>query len=95
MRARDDGINTIMIVSRYDKRYRDQCLPWVNNQLRKWYENWGRRPPTERDFSGFDSNLYASLVGLPNIVIPSKPLPHRLYDIAATHQTYQTVSRPP
>ncbi len=40
MRAHDDKVNTIMIVPRFDKRYRDEYLPWVNNQLRKWYDNW-------------------------------------------------------
>lgn len=54
MRAHDDKVNTIMIVPRYDKRYRDEYLP----------------PPAERDFSGFDSNLHASLAGLPNILVP-------------------------
>ncbi|KAI0439741.1 amidase-like protein [Xylaria telfairii] len=45
---------TILIVPRYRLDYRDEYLP----------------PPESRSFEGFDSNLHASLSGVPNLIIP-------------------------
>ncbi|KAI0875696.1 amidase-like protein [Hypoxylon argillaceum] len=45
---------TIMVVPRYKLDYRDEYLP----------------PPELRTFEGFDSNLHASLSGVPNIIVP-------------------------
>ncbi|KFZ07187.1 hypothetical protein V501_06686 [Pseudogymnoascus sp. VKM F-4519 (FW-2642)] len=50
----DPEASTLMIVPRFYKRHRDDSLPVAR----------------EREYYGFDSNLHASLSGVPNIVVP-------------------------
>lgn len=33
--------------------------------------DFASRPPTERDYTGFDQNMHASFAGLPDLVVPS------------------------
>ncbi|OBT81612.1 hypothetical protein VE02_09368 [Pseudogymnoascus sp. 03VT05] len=58
IRDQDLATSTLMIVPRFYDRHRDDTLPVAR----------------EREYYGFDSNLHASLSGVPNIVVPSTDL---------------------
>ncbi|KAJ5114029.1 hypothetical protein N7456_002563 [Penicillium angulare] len=51
--------NTVIVRPRYNLQYRDDYL----------------RPPEDREFFGFDSNLHATFAGLPELVVPIGQFP--------------------
>lgn len=72
MQDYNPNIRTIMVLPRFDNRYRDEYLPYVDLQSTPFLYLTAIRSPEERDYSGFDSNFHASLAGLPNILVPSR-----------------------
>ncbi|KFZ25016.1 hypothetical protein V502_00508 [Pseudogymnoascus sp. VKM F-4520 (FW-2644)] len=62
----DPEASTLMIVPRYYDGHRDDNLP----------------VPLKREYYGFDSNLHASLSGVPNIVVPISIISAKGTDLA-------------